>query len=312
MSATVVSTCPSCPLLCDDGVDCVISRQAKQDISALPRIGSRIEGISPQQVIDWFGKNETVTIEANGIDMAAAKEVLAIDAELTTYRTSTQKAIALATTRDGVIRGTLGDVRRHADLIYMIGSVEAQTPRFLDRVLHESASPELISMPDGILARDIPKLFDDLSFESKYTAIVLGPDAFTPSEADLAAVMIVRKLRQHNEESRSALVTMDSAATIDSVSLWTRGFSVASTTDDHVDIKIQGSLASPSPTKARLQIGGSDGGLATCEAFLPIATPGFDAMGIAVRGDSTVTLSLVAPQTTDRMSLTTALHQLVG
>lgn len=318
--------CPLCPLHCDqvhftaEGTS-PVCELADRRWSELRSTNDRIAGdVDADEIASVLRANRPVVVHAGGMDLTIAKTLMRLVREghirLVTSRSVTQAAISDATGREGVIRATLGDVHRHADLLWLLGSIELESPRLLDEIVRADQPPEIVIQREGVTAEELANLavhlrdgnggqdgVADAVLKSRYLAVLLGSDAFGKDEADLSAVMLGRILRRRNQTSRAVLATLDPAISLDSVSWWTLGQAVETWDGQAVDLSIVGGLAESSPNvPCRWQIGGVDPGWRIAEHFVAAAPVGLSRGGVVIRGDSTVTLPLGSPIPCERPS----------
>lgn len=157
----------------------------------------------------------------------------------------------------------------------------------------EEPTRQVSSLPTGGLAGHV-----DEFLTSQYSAILIGPGAFARGEESLSATMLARLVRLRNATNRSVLVTLDAAATLRSVCLWSSNASPETTVDGSGEVGFDCRLGSPldidSPP-AQVQIGGVDPGPDRAGAYRACSVAGLHRPGMVIRGDGSVSLPLAAP-----------------
>ncbi len=338
MTVRLPAVCPFCPLHCDDlsladdgrprDADCRIADHRYAALADEKHDQPhQVDTSDWRKLVDDLPLGESPRVEAIGVDFTTARVLVRLMTEgrirLSTPRTPTQNAIASAVIRDGVLRATLGDVKAIADTVWMIGSVESESPRLIQRLLRSESPPRVVLQAGPIGAdemadiaaalRQIGERVEPISDEngggdfgnaesgslcetlgdSGYLAILPASDAFDASDADLAAVMMTRMIRHRNQKHRAVLVTLDSAATLDSLSLWATNRTVAASDARPVDVRVVGSLAATVPSSpATLQLCDASVDEGTFRYKIVTATAGVDFDSAVVRGDSSVTMPL--------------------
>ncbi|QDT03396.1 hypothetical protein K227x_17780 [Rubripirellula lacrimiformis] len=330
--------CPFCPLNCDDltvaangqtDSDCPIAEQGFSFAMAAPpapRIGS--DPASPDDVhrlaSTWFAKQDRVRIATASTPLSTSRTLATMVAdsriELFVDETPSQSALRTAVARDGNVSATLGDVKKHADLIWTIGDVSGQMPRLWQRLSRSPSSGDLTTDRSGPTPARLSHAsmganqFADIAFAIRsgstpdasqadliqsiqsagYLAIILAPDAFDAGQELTTAEWIVKWTIQQNQkqESRSrrvVLVGMDAATTLRSVVGWHTNQRLTATMTN-VDIRLGNAIAGAQP--AKLQIGGVDPGPELAHAYVPAGIAGVHHPDAIIRGDATVTLPL--------------------
>ncbi len=338
--------CPFCPLLCDD---VIVDPQGKTNVaceraeagfqSALgPSSGPRLETrpASETQLAEvareLFAESPQVRVITAGTDLKSARILQRRQTEgqieIEVEATPTRQAMSTATGRDGVVAATLGEVRRHADQLWLLGVTRDQAPRLIERVTEPERPTRLFDWPYGAsadrlaalsyrLQRATPDHVQDVELErlaaailkSRYLAVVVGDAAFESNESEAAAVMLLEIISRQNVSRRAVLVQLDPAQTNRSVTAWSSNCPLQS----HVvgarprgrepslatRVRLGDAVLQP-PLPVALQIGGVDPGFELATHYMPASTVGVHRGGIVVRGDGTVTLPLASIHPTDR------------
>lgn len=160
----------------------------------------------------------------------------------------------------------------------------------------EEPTRQVSSFTTGGLAGHV-----DEFLTSEYSAILIGPGAFVRGEESLSATMLARLVRLRNATNRSVLVTLDAAATLRSVCLWSSNTSPEATVDGSGEVSFDCRLGSPldiASPPAQVQIGGVDPGPDRADAYRACSVAGLHRPGMVIRGDGSVSLPLAAPLTT--------------
>ncbi len=316
--------CPLCPLHCDDvridedgvleGNGCPIVAAASVVKLPSPDRG----GITISR--DSSGPLRVVT---TGVDLTTARQLARWQAaeriDLTIESDPSIEALVQTASRDGIVSATLADVATHADLVWMIGGVDQAWPRIAEKLrLEETGSGgKHVRRSEQCTADEFSHFADSIGnasatspatgalanhadawLSSEYSAILIGPRAFLSGEESLSATMLARLVRLRNARKRSVLLTLDAAATLRSVCLWSSNTSPESTADSSddaaFDIRIGSPLGIDSPA-AKVQIGGVDPGPELAVAYRACSIAGLHRPGMVIRGDGSVSLPLAAP-----------------
>ena len=255
--------CPFCPLHCDDlEVDCegrtnVACQLAESGFHQAmsppaPRIGSH--SASREELAEvartLFVQSRQVIVVTAGTDLQSARmlQQLQMDLRVTVQyeSTPTRRAMASAISRDGVVAATLGELRCHADRVWMLGICPERVPRAVERIQDPRRPAEIIDWPQGASAdhlatlssklvavehgevfdrptiTDTPEL-DRLLAEilrSRYFAVLVGDAAFAAVEAEAAAVMLLGIVSRLNTSRRAVITQLDPAQTNRAVTAW--------------------------------------------------------------------------------------------
>jgi hypothetical protein len=329
--------CPFCPLHCEDVAfgDDLLPRvpcdRLGVAMKSLARPRHRING----DFVDWstiarwvrqqsFG--DPIAIRASTSTLAQSKTLLRWHKEnrirLTIDRTDVESAMMSVMSRDAMITATLGDVRSHADFVWILGNLSSDPngqafPR-LNRWISESATvihgaaiePESVQKITSEVLRQRPShdAVASAMLKSKYIAVIVGPGALASEEqssvvtAELINDLVCRLNSQTivGRTRRAVIVLLKSNSTLDTVSLWQTNSKPIPSSEASIvwgTSSIQGTSSTHStPTgdlsPVRLQIGGVDPGADLAYAFVATQIAGVDYADVTVRGDSSVTLPL--------------------
>lgn len=277
MSA-LTQICPFCSLHCDDvrqdqGSDALSGQAAECPIAKAAFAGSanrrgRIEAehCDRDQTLrhaqGLFADVAEPTVLASLVDLATARVLQATVAagriRVFVEQSRSESAIRASMVRDGMISGTLGDVRKHADLVWIVGDISATAPRFVDEIVRTKSGPVVHEFAGGVSVDEIAALSaavetqgrqrdtgriaglleslygpvrdqsepDDQIFAARYFAVVLAANAFDDDAALAAAAMLNRSVMKLNEQTRAVIVSLDAAATLRSVSAWSQNRSL--------------------------------------------------------------------------------------
>jgi hypothetical protein len=328
--------CPFCPLACDDihivapekagqlpvaKTVCQLARQRFR--AALEPAQARIEHqVATLDEIQEHLKEATasskrVVVITGGVDLATAKGLERLDSSGKIVWVIDQSALTQSwqrtSSRDGVISATFGDVREHADVLWLIGDVESATPRLKELLTTSETPPRVIETPGPLdldllaklsLVTRTPGLVVKQStiaelvpaiLSSKYLAVIVGDGAFAAEFADAALSLLVRWVWLLNEKRRAVVLHVDDAATNRAVYRWRTNRSLGISDDASCDantltIRVGESIADHSPVD--VAIGTRDPGIDRAGVFIPCSMVGVQEAGAKIRGDGTVTLPL--------------------
>ena len=335
--------CPFCPLHCDDR----------------PADDTRREEVCPRSAAHWRllaggrgsaragedGADESAIAHAidhalaaarprvvtSGNDLEATRILQRLDAErrirLSYEDTACGLAFSLAASREGVMAASLGAVRGHTDVVWLLGWRRDRMPRLRERLSHPTRTPRMIETADGVSADQIATLrfrlsrpdpseragpTDDPESDdpeltawehairgSHYLAIVLGDRAFSGADALVASEMLLGLVAERNRHRRAVIMRLDAAATDRAYQAWTTNRPLATRTPadgpspEPWDVRI-GEPTSGDSAPAKVQVGGLDPGPRLAGCYVPAAVPGVHRSGTVIRGDGTVTLPLRA------------------
>jgi hypothetical protein len=221
-----------------------------------------------------------------------AKLSLALRIDLSLESSSTMAAIRTAMSREGFVGATLGDVKQHADLVWVIGNAEHHAPRLPE---HFSPTAKVRFLKTFSLGRIVELSLgsvDDAFGDADYVAIVFADDAFDPAEALVAAQWWTNWIVQANKNRRVAQVILDSTQTIRAVAGWTSNETLDRNTTPS-DVRFgNADFENASHQKTTLQVGGIDPGEELADAYFPVEIAGIHYSDTVVRGDGAVTLGL--------------------
>ena len=217
-----------------------------------------------RHVGELIAKGVEPVVLASLVDLATARVLQSIAADgrirLFTEQSKSESAIRTSMVRDGMISGTLGDVRRHADLVWIVGDIAATAPRFIDEVIRPGSGPSVHQFAAGATVDEIVAfsvavetdgqqrssgrmsgLLDavyatvnsdpdsgrsDNPFAVRYLAVVIADNAFDDDAALAVAAILNRAIMKLNEKIRAVVIALDSAATLRSVSAWSQNRSL--------------------------------------------------------------------------------------
>ncbi len=343
MASTFV--CPFCPLCCDDlqwpvQTSSTTSNESPQlqcpvaatELEAArnpmpPRIDTSAFDFSE---LDLSSLRQTLKLSAAPV-VAFDQETIEESKELVSWHErglvrfaadgplDELHAAARTISRDGVVTATLGDIRTHAETIWLIGECESRwtrLPRQLERPagqLIQSASVSA-SMIAGLIEnrrnRDLRIDHDagltsaeqETILQSNSLAVILTDAPFAEGEAIAAADLLVKFISESNTAiderrlRRAVLVNLTAHSNLAAVMLWARNQSLVDTlTELPPEIRIgsphRKHLANE-PPQVKLQIGGIDPGPELARCFLPSGRPGIHSAATTLRADGSVTLPL--------------------
>ncbi|TWU54425.1 hypothetical protein Poly51_31440 [Rubripirellula tenax] len=293
--------CPFCPLHCDD---LLVDKDGELNVACSIASQAFAAAVEPNPIA-----REAVMPPPSGVVRLAASQVSLSEArdlagllrtgriELTVDETPTQAALRAAIARDGNISATLGDVRKHANVVWSVGDCTASMPRIWERV---GCDPVIV---DAIGANELADLVYEIDSgatqvdtlgnalkSAKYLAVIVSPSAFRSGEETVTAELLVRAVLRWNQASRRAvLVSLDPAAMLRSVAGWHTNLRLPRTTGP-VDVRMGTPITGAYP--AELQIGGIDPGTPLAASYVPAAVAGVHFADAIIRGDATVTLPL--------------------
>ena len=328
--------CPFCPLHCDDvvlrdndivNVDCDVAAKGFRAViqSASARLGEQSVPLSElTSFVRQLNLPAIPVVEIGWLSIEQAKRLQRLSDRIAIQRRGRDTVHEQTVARDGLDSATLADIKNHADIVFAVGNFET-TPRLLDRLSSVSATMhvrESISAEELAMLRsgdpNAHPVFRAL-IDSRYAAIVVGDNAYESGSEVVCAESLHRFVRERNGQAveetgacrRAVLLRLDPHQNVKSVFRWRTNESVGdgslpSTTQTMVDIRLGDALKA---TQVKLQIGGSDPGAETAEAYLPAASIGIHQRGTTLRGDGSVCLPLGAPfpseveDAVDRLSL---------
>ncbi|WP_442505522.1 hypothetical protein SH528x_004313 [Novipirellula sp. SH528] len=339
--------CPFCPLHCDDiSVDKATGREWIAQIQCPTAIEGYTDTLSNAKFARiedaaceiaeadnrakvLLSEKDILLVATRGTDLNSARRLNQLEGDnrirVALDDTVSTQAWRNAVSREGTLTATLGDIQSHADVVWIIGDVESETPRLRERI---SADTKNCIHSESLAAETLAELFASLRIDPKeqdskhedtnepiakamrsanYLAIILGRDALVRSEATATSELLSKLLWHLNKTKRAVVLQLDAAATNRAVTAWRSNLTIDSISDSDQEIHVRlGSPANGART-AKIQIGGIDRGPRYAEVYLPAAICGIDRDGIIVRGDATVTMALIAIQS---CSLPTPLERL--
>lgn len=328
--------CPFCPLACDDvrviatekpghlpmvQTTCELATKLFRDAMqpAPPRIANKTASLTEirEHLRDSVAQSKRIVVKTGGVDLASAKalEQLSSHGKITWVidQSPVTRSWQLTSSRDGVISATLGDVREHADLLWLIGSVESAAPRIKEVLIENKPSLQVIQTPGpldldtlaslALATRDsitihakpvIAKLAEAIE-SSKYFAVVCGDDAFDSKFADAGLCLLIQWVWSLNAKRRAVAMHLDDAATNRAVYRWRTNRSLANVCESEsgpnsLTVRIGASVFDPTPVN--IAIGTCDPGMDRAIAFIPCSIVGVHESGARIRGDGTVTMPL--------------------
>ncbi len=326
MIKTAPIVCPFCPLHCDD---LIVDDQSNVNVECSIAVNGFRNALDPSVRARTGGDHvwgDVIRVSTAGASLSLsrtlAEQLRNGRIELSIDESPTRSATRAAIARDGIISATLGDVRKHADVIWVLGNPESELPRLWERLKQtDNASPRVVrSQSETVTANELADIAYTLKGGStdrvagveeiasaKYFAIIIGPDAFAVGQELAAAEMLIKlvldlNLGDGDSSRRAVLVSIDPAATLRALVAW-QSNDVLPTTSAPIDVRIGNPIAN-SPA-AKIQWGGTDPGNDLADSFFPAIVAGVHHSDAIIRGDSTVTLplSMIAPATLGRVAL---------
>tara|TARA_R110002049_G_scaffold285698_2_gene466807 strand:- start:14336 stop:15409 length:1074 start_codon:yes stop_codon:yes gene_type:complete len=239
-------------------------------------------------------------------------------------QTATHRSLRRTISRDGVIAATLADVKRHADCIWSIGNVDRKIiPRIDEWLSPPQGQAVSFIASGGITTRQLGDLlhairrgqspidpaltpvFDTLS-NSRYLAVAWFDDGFDPIEAEASSAILLDLISLLNEpqedrDRRAVLLSFDPCQTIQNVSLWRENRILGDANELDLAALIAGETIvvrlGQLPGRSDFvsaQLGGEDPGPESAQVYIPVSVEGVHHTDMIVRGDSAVTLPLMA------------------
>ncbi|SMP39840.1 hypothetical protein SAMN06265222_101368 [Neorhodopirellula lusitana] len=309
--------CPLCPLACDD----VIVNSSGQLMVDGCEIASQFTMSSDRgdtdSVLASLPKRPWQVV-TTGADLVTARSLLDLQAssqiDLAIESDPSVEAMLQSASRDGMIAATLAEVATRSDLIWLIGNAEQAYPRIAQKLrLNSAASPHVIRQ-QSISAEQLAAIASnpqELWQDSSYASLLIGPGAFLTGEEAISSTMVSRLTRLRNETARATTLTMDAAATLRSVSLWTRNHIPGDSQDISVDVRL-GTPISTHAAPAKIQIGGHDPGPDQADAYIASSIAGLHKQSMIIRGDGSISLALSTPIASDLSSSSAVLQRLLS
>lgn len=304
-SPTPTIVCPLCPLMCDD---VTISNGRKLNASNCSIVDRFQVGHARGEFKSSLIRRP-VRVVTTGTDLVTSRKLATWQADGTielTIETDRSIAAMLETiSRDGIVSATLAEVRSRCDSIALFGAVESAFPRINEKLDLGRFEDETIKRWPSVGAEELAEQFVDLAAaspeplnQSTYAAVVVGPGAFLAGEEEITSGMITRWVRKRNETVRAVCVTLDWAATLRSVCLWTNNQVPGDVSVSQYDVRL-GSPLNGQSRPARIQIGGTDPGSKLASTFTPASVAGIHHRSMMVRGDGSISLPLLGSVVSD-------------
>ena len=335
--------CPFCPLHCDDIVidqrsgittDCqrALDGFRKAIEVGRPRLGDQaFDTVEFSSFASALKFPQPPVVEVGWLSIEQAKQLQSLSEQIVIKPRGDDLFHAQTIARDGFDSATLADIKTHADVICMLGSFDVADR--LTRLLQTTratmlsrtclSTEDLARLQDGEADSD-PTL--QALLDSQYAAILIGDSAFEPGNQLVSAESLLRFVRDRNGRvtndsgtcRRTVIVRLDSHQNRQSVFRWRSnevratgrlpGLSNRWTIDIRLGSPVDSADEFVNAAPVRLQIGGSDPGRQSAEAYLPAATTGIHRRGTTYRGDGSVCLPLSAPLASDLQDAVTQLR----
>lgn len=305
--------CPLCPLMCDDVELTDDGRILIEDCEIADQFNPGAKRGNYGSLRDrWNGR--PLRIVTTGTDLLTSRRLAAWQAEgrirLTIETDRCVAAMLETVSRDGIVSATLAEIRTHCDSIGIFGDVESAYPRIGEKLGLARFEEAAIKRWFRVEAEELARQFVEMGsaspeplHRSKYAAVLVGPEAFVEGEEPITSGMISRWVRKRNEKLRTVCVTLDHAATLRSVCLWTNNSVPEQGRSQReagfrFDVRI-GSPLDDHSRPAGLQIGGMDPGASIADVFVPASEPGIGHSSMMIRGDGSVSLPLAGKRERD-------------
>lgn len=300
--------CPLCPIHCDD----VVVTDAGETIAGGCPIAETMRwqpdpprtepaGLAAIERADW------VDVLTAGVDWRTARRLLRMrDAGKVRLHTESDPSIAAigeATRRDGAFACTLAEVAVHADQVWTLGNHADVWPRLQNRFRRQAVLDRGGSWHHREVLRleDLPVMIRDIEQSSQsadHLVFIIAPGAMVPREAVITAAMLGRWIRFRNRTHRASWLTLDAAATLQTVAHLgsNRGVANWNVRQNVIGVpKIRlGNAPAHDGVRVDLQIGTADPGASHAAMFWPAGVMGFHYASQVIRGDGSVTLPLHA------------------
>lgn len=311
------SVCPLCPLACDDLVVDVSGLSIAEVCSIVEkyRVGENRDGTQP---LSFQAQRRPLRVVTTGVDLLTARELVRLKTrgsiELTIEADPSIDAMLQTISRDGIVSATLSEVATRSDSVWFFGEVESTWPRVLKFAGSDRLDEDSIHRKSQVTAEQLAELFPGKQSaweDSKYAAVFIGPGAFSPGEEPISSAFLARLIRQRNQTSRCVGITLDQAATLRSVSLWSRNRSPESNGDGRQDIRI-GTPMNECSESATIQVGGQDMGPAFADSYIATSVAGIHHASMVIRGDGSVSLPLTATIPSDLPTVAEVLGRIIG
>ena len=286
---------------------------------AQPRIANKDASLDEirEHFKDIASQAKHIVVKTSGVDLTSSKVLEQLNSNDAISWVIDQSPLTQSwqrtSSRDGVISATLGDVREHADLLWLIGDVESSAPRMKEVLTRDKPSMRIIETPGPLdldtlaslslatrtpgtihVSQSIAELANAIEI-SEYFALVLGGDAFTAEFADAALSLLIQWTWSLNAKRRAVALHLDDAATNRAVYRWRTNRSLDNIDNnesgaDALQIRIGECVVDHSPVD--IAIGTRDPGIDEANIFVPCSVIGVHEAGAKIRGDGTVTMPL--------------------
>ncbi|MEM6688293.1 MAG: hypothetical protein AAF664_02625 [Planctomycetota bacterium] len=327
MSGTVAPVkpivCPFCLLHCDgmtigqatagsylkcerfeDGV-----RRIRQP--QLARIGH--ETVTLTQAIDAASQIHARTVAISPLSLNESRDLANYSANVSSLRwfTTAGDFDAVAASIDsqlGGIRSTIGDVKRHADVIVMAAAPSSETRQLRGWFDREEVT-FIDACGEGIqwwmdLCSDRGRAFEVVE-TAKLAAFVVGP-GITSDPADTLAVLDQLNRWSVNRTlsgKRTSMLRIENFGNIHTAWRTHVNSTIPPIPSGAIADFVMASILSDCDQRSQVQIGGFDPGQSVCEIFIPTAAVGWHLAGSSLRGDGSVAMPLQAVDSTELMPL---------
>lgn len=317
MTNATSSVCPLCPLACDDLVVEETGVSVIDDCSIVEkfRISENRGEAEPSSSRD---NRQPLRVITTGVDLLTARELVRLDMlgkiELTIEADPSIDAMLQTISRDGIVSATLAEVATRSDSVWFFGDVESTWPRVAKFAGLEQLSEDSVHRMSQVSAEQLAELFPATKFsweDSMYAAVFIGPGAFCSGEELISSAFMARLIRKRNLTSRCVCITLDQAATLRSVSLWSRNRSPESKFSGRHDIRI-GTPRNETSEPTTIQLGGQDLGPAYADSYIATSVAGVHHRSMVIRGDGSVSLPLIGTIPSDLPTVSAALQRIVG
>ncbi|MEM9828182.1 MAG: hypothetical protein AAF958_16440 [Planctomycetota bacterium] len=304
------SACPFCGIHCDDAVavdgrflvGCPVAcRQRERAQNPQPRWDNK--QLTAAEVFDLWRQagtqDKVVSFGAAGMSLV---QRLLDDPMTGRYvfvgdRERSVDVLMKSLIRESLVSATLGDVRQHADHVWLVGDIEAAFPRLGRWISPKAKIHKIKRLSESDLVRIANPRVDPLG---SYLSILIGPGALgdDPNDSAVLAEMLLSRVRRHNasERSRVTLTWIDPIVSAASVYGWMTNRRLL-TNRGEANIRIGSPV--PGSLPVVMQLGGVDGGVQYSKGFLPAEIAGVNHDDVVTRGDGTITLPVRSEQLVD-------------
>ena len=323
---------------------CDLAEKCLRDANATvpSRLGNKtLKGEEWKTVIDSLSLPKVPIVAASALTFQESRQVQALQAKgrliFSARASDSNAAWDRSVSREGIQLTTLGDARRHADRLWMIGNWQESVPRLLDRLsiddrsfdpirterlslrhlehLHQLTSTAQLNGQQTFSETEDPVLRN--IHHCRYFVVFIGESAFADDFETAVSDSLVRLINRWNELAasdghsfpRTVAMQLRADQNLRNVMMWSDGKVNASSLfqPSQIDIRL-GTPVIGDSTKATLQLGGQDGGPESSHAFIATQVAGIHNNGTTIRGDGSVTLPLVGWKHSPRPSVTEALE----